>query len=162
MSLVIMNNDDDDDDNSMSSSTNTDEDYDNLNHHNHRACSRYAPCNNKTHHHPTTNSANTSKSCSKKAKSFKGKIRYVDVTLGRRQKYDGTRWRRMCSVLDCQLSLSSGVFYESWLCRNHYHKNISKDATLSRNIFTDDIPIPTSKNGKSHRSPTRLTTRYKT
>lgn len=158
-SLVNMNTEDDDC-NSWSSSTNTDDDMDDLSYNTHRTCSRYTSCNNKKHQHLLTDSI-IPKCLSNDSKPLKGEIRSVDNALGYQQKYDGSKWRRICSKPNCLTYLNGGVFHKNWLCGKHYVVRTSKkSSTVSSNLIINDTEIIISKNKKSqrsstHQSPTR-------
>lgn len=136
MSLVDVTNDDNDDNQSISSSTNTDEDYIPSNCHTHRTCSRHAPCNKKNHRHAFVDS--TSSICRSKNNNdqpVKGDVRAVPNEEGHQQKYDGTKWRRICSELNCFTYLNGGIFHEKWLCRKHYLLHFSEDSLNVLNRF---------------------------
>jgi hypothetical protein len=57
----------------------------------------------------------------------------VNNQLKHRQKYDGTKWRRICSHPNCLIYLNGGIFYEKWLCRKHYLLTITKDIANESN-----------------------------
>jgi hypothetical protein len=135
MSLVGMITEDDDN-HTISSLTNSDDDMDQSNYHAHRSCSRYASCNRNKHQNSSIDSDNLI-SLSNNSKLLKGKIRSVTNEPGHRQKYDGNKWRRICSNPDCVIYLNGGVYYEKWLCRKHYLLSISMDtSTQSDNLIT--------------------------
>jgi hypothetical protein len=146
---------DDDDNHSLSSSTNSDDDMDESYCHNHRSCSRYAPCNRKKHQDSLIDSINLIR-LSTNSKLIKGEIRSVDNEPGHQQKYDGNKWRRICSNPNCSTYLNGGVYYENWLCRKHYLLSISTDAsTGSDNFITKDTETIVSTNEISQKSSTR-------
>lgn len=149
MSLVSVINEDDDH-YSSSSSTNSDDDIDELNCDTHRSCSRYAMCNEKNHQHALIGSMSTI-SLSKNSKPIKGDIRSVDNEPEHRQKYDGYKWRRLCSYPNCLKYLNGGVFHKNWLCLKHYLlKRSTNSSTVSDKIITKNIEtiISTRKTSK--------------
>ena len=117
---------DDDDNCSLSPSKNSDHDDEDSctsTYHAHRSCSRYASCNKTKHKCLSTNSACAPRptlSCGPR----RGDLRNVDNKLGYRQKYDGTKWRRICCIPDCLRCLNRGIYFENWLCRKHYLSTI--------------------------------------
>ena len=141
---------DDDDNQSISSSTNSDDDYIPSEHHTHRTCSRHAPCNNKNHPH-TFNDSTITLCRSNDDQPVKGDLRAVLNEPGHQQKYDGLKWRRICSESGCLTYLNGGVFHENWLCRKHYLLHFPADSSNKFNRFRS-----TSK--KSRISTTRLAT----
>jgi hypothetical protein len=110
---------DDDDNRSLASSADSDVDGCQSYRNTHRSCSLYGPCDNKNHQHSPINST-TSKTLPNGSKPIRGDIRSVANEPEHRQKYDGTKWRRICSIPDCLRCLNGGVFYNNWLCKKHY------------------------------------------
>ena len=110
----------DDDYHSFPSSTNSDDDdTDEFDCDDHRSCSRYTPCNKKKQLHSSI-VFGSSISLSNNSKPNKGDIRSVDKESRHRQKFDGLKWRRICSDPHCLLYLNGGIYFEKWLCKKHY------------------------------------------
>jgi hypothetical protein len=122
----------DNDDNSSSSGDNSDDDIDNSRFYAHRSCSRYGSCTSTNHQHLSIDSR-TQPCLSKTSEPVRGDIRPMENEPGHQQKYDGTRWRRICSVPDCKLYLNGGVYFENWLCRKHYLLTIANHGRSESN-----------------------------
>ncbi|CAF0887435.1 unnamed protein product [Adineta steineri] len=117
--MPLVNTDNDDDDTySLSSITNSDEDFEEAHSYDHRLCSRYASCNKKKHEHSSDDSTKLTKH-SKNSKFVIGSIRPIANQPGRRQKYDGCKWRRICDNSNCSVYLSGVRYIEKGLCRKH-------------------------------------------
>ena len=125
----------DDDNQSISSSTNTDEDYIPSNCYTHRTCSRHAPCNKKNHARMVLDSISLLGRSNNTGQPVKGDLRTVINDEGHQQKYDGTKWRRICSESGCLTYLNGGIFHEKWLCRKHYLLHFSEESSKTLNRF---------------------------
>jgi len=110
---------DNDDDYQSISSAKSDDEVEEIYYHTHRSCSRYGTCNRKQHEHTSVSSDHPLDNVDN-LKAKKGDVRSVDDRLDHRQKYDGTKWRRICSHPDCLLYLNGGIYFKKWLCRKHY------------------------------------------
>jgi hypothetical protein len=142
----------DDDNHSLSSSTNSDDEMDESYCHTHRSCSRYGSCNGKKHEHSSIDST-TSINLSNNSRPFKGETRSADNQSNHRQKYDGTKWRRICSIPGCLLYLNGGIYYKNWLCRKHYVLSIRTDlSSESDNSIIEKTKTKISMKKKSRRS----------
>ncbi|CAF0726556.1 unnamed protein product [Adineta steineri] len=133
--MPLVNTDNDDDDTySLSSITNSDEDFEEAHSYDHRLCSRYASCNKKKHEHSSDDSTKLTKH-SKNSKFVVGSIRPIANQPGRRQKYDGCKWRRICDNFNCSVYLSGVRYIEKGLCRKHClfstENNVSAEADNS-------------------------------
>jgi len=152
--------DTDNDNYSLPSEINSDDDSEESYCDTHRSCSRYASCNKKNHIHSSIDST-TVKSLSKNStKPIKGDIRTINSSIGHRQKYDGSKWRRICCSPDCLLYLTGGIYFKKWLCRKHYllthvAKNVSNKSV---NSTIEDITPIISQNPKSSTRP--ISTRH--
>jgi hypothetical protein len=153
MSLVSIINDDDDN-YSSSSSTNSDDDIDGLNCDTHRTCSRYTACNRKNHQHSLIGSISGT-SLSKNSKPIKGDIRPVDNEPGHQQKYDGFKWRRICSYPDCLKYLNGGIFHNNWLCRKHLLSLSIEPSTTSDEVIAKNTETIVSTSKSSQKLSTR-------
>ena len=118
--MPSIDSDYEDEDNRCSSQRrNSDDDGYQFTHHTHRLCSRNGPCTEDKHQHRPIEP--TDSPCrSKRSRFTRGDIRPADNEPGHRVKYDGTRWRRICSVPTCACYLIGGVYFANWLCRQHY------------------------------------------
>ncbi len=144
MSLVGMVNEDDDN-HSLFSSTNSDDEMDESNCHTHRSCGLHALCNGNKHQHLSIDST-PSISLSDPSQPIKGDIRPVHNEPGHRQKYDGIKWRRICSNSDCSTYLNGGIFFKKWLCRKHYllYASTNPSSRSSKSITKGIKPNKTS------------------
>ena len=120
--------DDDDDNHSLSPSKNSDDDVDSCTsaHHTHRSCSRYASCNKTKHKFLSTDSTFAPRSMTSGGPR-RGDLRTVANEPGHQQKYDGTKWRRICCIPNCLRCLNRGVYFQNWLCRKHYRSTLTID-----------------------------------
>ena len=142
--------------NSESSTTDSDDDDDDYRiescSHTHRSCSRYAPCNRLQHQHLSTESS-THVSHSASSKPAKNDIRTIDKQSEHRQKFDGIKWRRICSAPGCTLYLNRGKFFQNWLCRKHYSLKVDSNVSHRSNSATAEetttnVPEPNRKSRK--------------
>lgn len=131
-------------DHSVCSPTPSDDDLDKTCSHAHRSCGRDGSCTSVHHQQPLA-ACPTEPALSNGASPVKGDIRPAENEPGRQQKYDGTRWRRICCVPDCKTYLNGGVFFENWLCRKHYLLTISNDGLGDTNyspIRSKPVAVP--------------------
>ena len=99
--------------------------------HSHRSCNPYTPCNQHRHRYQSIDSS--------RLLPIKGTVRTVDERCGHRQRYDGSRWRRICDIPSCQRCLRGKTFYENWLCREHYTiKSRTTSSSESQQLITLD------------------------
>ena len=155
MSLVSAIDEDDNNNNSSSSSANSDDDMDELNCDTHRSCSRHATCNRNNYQHSLIGSM-FAICLSKNSKATKGDIRCVDNEPEHQQKYDGYKWRRVCSHPNCLKYLNGGIFHNSWLCRTHYLLNFSSNTSIAPGeVITQNIESTISTNKTSEQLCTR-------
>ena len=126
--------DDDDDDQSSDVSKNSDDDLClSHHHHSHRLCSRYASCNNQTHHSSRSVSPILPR-CSTSSKPIRGDTRLVDGQPEHRQRFNGCRWVRLCRITNCSRYLTGGKFYKHWLCRQHYNLDTDQNDNTEQNL----------------------------
>jgi hypothetical protein len=149
------------DNNSLFPSTNSDDDDDTyeLKYHSCASRNRYTLCNRKKYYHLSSDS-DISTSLSNKSKIVKGQIRTVDDNPRHLVKYDGSKWRRMCSNPDCAVYLNGSVFSENWLCRKHYSLYLEANKPAeSDNLITQGTETVISTNEISRKLPTRRCTK---
>lgn len=158
MSAVMGIDDEDDDYHSLSSATNSDDNLSECNDHTHRSCSRFQSCNKNNHHCCSINITPLKTNSSKDSKPVKGDTRSVENEPGHQQKFDGSRWRRVCCAPNCCTYLNGGVYYNSWLCKKHYLLALENDAYYEsdNSLITDKRSIATRKSNAQGVS-TRLT-----
>ncbi|CAF1054726.1 unnamed protein product [Adineta ricciae] len=143
--------------NSESPTTDSDDDDDDYRiescSHTHRSCSRHAPCNRLQHQHLSTESS-THVSLSASSKPAKNDIRTIDKQSGHQKKFDGIKWRRICSAPGCTLYLNRGKFFQNWLCRKHY--SLKTDDDVSHRSNSAIAEKTTTKVPKPIRRPRKL------
>lgn len=155
---MLVVNTDKDDSNSESLTTDADDDDDDDYRiescsHTHRSCSLYAPCNRSQHQH-LSNESSSHVSLSTGSKPVKNDIRTIDKQTGHQKKFDGIKWRRICSAPGCTVYLIGGKFFQNWLCRKHYSLKTDNDVSHRSNSaiaekMTTKVPRPNRRSSKS-------------
>lgn len=116
----------DNDDPALSSDTNSEDNASESDWATHRSCSRYASCNGRTNQYSSVDSDVTTNHFIN-SKPVKGDVRPVNNEPGHRQKFDGTKWRRICCIPHCLVYLNGGIYFDNWLCRKHYLMTVEAD-----------------------------------